>query len=279
MSRRIIVGSVILASGLAVSACGGGSSNATSSEAPSSAPASASSSEASETPSPTSESPTPTPTPTLDLPGSPTNVVAVAGRGTITVKWKAPKSDGGQALSGFSASVIPGGQECAAPAGKLVCKITGLDDGTSYQVYVSSLSEAGASEPSAGVKVKTLPTPPKVYEQLSKRDWALILKAPDDYVGKTYVIYGDIYQFDAATGTDGFLAHASYEDTLSYGYFTGDNAVFRGSTAMLKKFVEGDVFKAKVTVGGSYSYDTQAGGNTTVPDFTIDSITQIGSSD
>jgi hypothetical protein len=39
--------------------------------------------------------------------------------------------------------------------------------------------------------------------------------------------------------------------------------------------VTNDQFKAEVTVGGSFSYDTQIGGNTTVPVLQIDSITVL----
>ena len=35
--------------------------------------------------------------------------------------------------------------------------------------------------------------------------------------------------------------------------------------------------RAKVEVVGSYSYDTQTGGNTTVPSFSVQSIERIGS--
>ncbi len=48
---------------------------------------------------------------------------------------------------------------------------------------------------------------------------------------------------------------------------------------MLGSVVKGDVFEAQVIVGGSFSYDTQIGGNTTVPKFEIVSINVYGSTD
>ena len=44
----------------------------------------------------------------------------------------------------------------------------------------------------------------------------------------------------------------------------------------MSDFVEGDIVQMNVVVMGSYSYDTQAGGNTTVPSFSIAKITRKG---
>ena len=49
-----------------------------------------------------------------------------------------------------------------------------------------------------------------------------------------------------------------------------------GDADDLSDVVEDDVFKATVTVLGSYSYDTQIGGNTTVPHLQINKIKVIG---
>ena len=61
-----------------------------------------------------------------------------------------------------------------------------------------------------------------------------------------------------------------------YGYFDGENSWMEGKASKLEDLVEDDVFKATVTMVGSYSYDTQAGGNTTVPELQVDSIKQFG---
>ncbi|HEY5467559.1 MAG TPA: hypothetical protein VIK85_00455 [Coriobacteriia bacterium] len=120
---------------------------------------------------------------------------------------------------------------------------------------------------------------PKVYEHLSTRGFKLLAKDPDSYVGKKYYIYGQITQFDAATGTEMFLAAVGPKKLRkSYGYvFYPQPAFLNGTDSQLKKYVVGDLFTAKVTVLGSYSYDTQAGGRTTVPQFQIDSISRNGS--
>jgi hypothetical protein len=126
------------------------------------------------------------------------------------------------------------------------------------------------------------PAPEKTsYKTLSARQFKLMVKDPDAYIGKTYVVYGEITQFDSATGTDTFRADTGPKKLrISYGYVDYDqNSFLQGTESKLKKLVEGDCFKAKVTVLGSFSYDTQAGGNTTVPLFQVDSISVYGSTD
>lgn len=115
---------------------------------------------------------------------------------------------------------------------------------------------------------------PKVYAELSDREYKKLLKDPDSFEGKTYVIWGEVFQFDAATGNDSFLANSGYKKMpLSYGYSQySDNSMYAGDEKVLANVLSGDLFSAKVTVIGSYSYDTQAGGATTVPSFYVDSI-------
>ncbi len=151
----------------------------------------------------------------------------------------------------------------------------------------SEESAPAASSTASSTETKPTPTPtPKAtpkptYKALSSRQFKLLAKDPDAYIGRTYVIYGEITQFDAATGNDAFRANTGPKKLrISYGYVSYDqNTVLTGSTSKLKKLVEGDCFTAKVTVLGSYSYDTQVGGNTTVPSLYVDSISVYGSTD
>ncbi|HEY2916024.1 MAG TPA: hypothetical protein VGI98_02300, partial [Candidatus Limnocylindrales bacterium] len=104
-----------------------------------------------------------------------------------------------------------------------------------------------------------------------------IVKNPDAYIGNHYQVWACIFQFDAATGPDDFLAYASYAK-IPYWYLDGDNSAFGVIGApSLDSYVEGDILFMDVTVLGSYSYDTQSGGNTTVPSFLIDKVARKGS--
>jgi hypothetical protein len=124
-------------------------------------------------------------------------------------------------------------------------------------------------------KPKPKPTTPPATT-VTARQWAKVVKSPDNYIGKRYIIYGEVTQFDSATGDAAFLADTAYKNTTDYGYFDGESTWLNGDAAKLSDVVEKDVFKATVTVLGSYSYDTQIGGNTTVPELQINKIKVIG---
>lgn len=121
------------------------------------------------------------------------------------------------------------------------------------------------------------PTPtPISYATLTSRTWAQLVKAPDNYAGKTYTVWGCITQFDAATGPDTFRAQASYRKE-TYWYTSGTNALFTGDETQLTDFVADDVVSMHVLVVGSYTYDTTIGGSMTAPAFLVVDISRKGS--
>ncbi|WP_297650316.1 hypothetical protein [Pseudonocardia sp.] len=130
---------------------------------------------------------------------------------------------------------------------------------------------------SGGVDVATV-TPTGPPHAVSARDWQLIAKDPDSHKGESIIVYGEVIQFDAATGTSGLRAEVDgVEHPLQSGFADySTNTVIAGDPAVLKNVVEKDVFKASVTVAGSTSYDTQIGGHTTAPTLQIQSIQVTG---
>jgi hypothetical protein len=95
--------------------------------------------------------------------------------------------------------------------------------------------------------------------------------------GRTIILYGHVTQFDAATGTSAFPANSgpkkqsdwfSYQESI---WATADNP------EILTDVVQDDLVKMFVVVEGSYSYDTQIGGNTTVPGVKVNIIKVTGS--
>ncbi|MFU8874350.1 hypothetical protein [Micromonospora sp. SL4-19] len=128
-----------------------------------------------------------------------------------------------------------------------------------------------SAAPSPTTTTPPLKPKPPSYKTLSARQWKLIAKNPDAHLGEHYVVYGRVTQFDAATGTETFRADvADRRMPDKYDYET--NTMLSGSESGLANLVEDDIFRAKVTVLGSYSYDTQIGGSTTVPLLQVDSI-------
>lgn len=146
----------------------------------------------------------------------------------------------------------------------------------------ASTPTASASTPEGKPAPEEKPTPtatkrPKVtYKDVSERALAKIVRDPDSHAGESIVVYGEITQYDSATGLDSFRADVAHRNTTSYGFFDGENAVLTGDEADFEDLIEGDVFRAKVLVLGSLSYDTQIGGSTTVPQFMVTSISRIG---
>lgn len=179
----------------------------------------------------------------------------------------------GMVLGGVATSGGNRTQPVAMPTSTVTVTAPSLGETPTPTGSVTTTEEPTDSLSPASTPVK------KDYKSLSSRTFKLLVKDPDSYIGKTYLIYGEITQFDAATGTDTFRADTGPKKLrISYGYVDyPQNSFLTGTESQLKKVVEGDCFKAKVTVFGSYSYDTQAGGNTTVPLFQVDSVSVYGS--
>jgi hypothetical protein len=134
-------------------------------------------------------------------------------------------------------------------------------------------------EPTPDPTPAPTPKPTKVeYKKLSDRSWAKLVKAPDDYIGRTYQVWACVTQFDAATGPDTFRGEASNKKR-EYWFLDAENALFTGEVRQLDDVVQDDVVVMNVSSLGSFTYDTQIGGETTVPWFSVAKITRKGSCD
>jgi hypothetical protein len=82
----------------------------------------------------------------ITKPDAPTGVSATSGENTsTTVSWIAP-SDGGSAITSYTAT-SNAGQTCSSPTTS--CSITGLTNGTPYTFTVTATNAIGTSDPSA----------------------------------------------------------------------------------------------------------------------------------
>lgn len=87
-------------------------------------------------------------------PSAPGTVSATAGAGQAFVSWSAPSSDGGAAVSSYTATATPGGASCTTTG--MSCVVPGLVSGTSYTFTVEATNSVGtslASTPSSPVSV------------------------------------------------------------------------------------------------------------------------------
>lgn len=147
------------------------------------------------------------------------------------------------------------------------------DSSTSASETPDAAAPAITEEPTA------VPPPAPAAPDLStfaptdERTFALIAKDPDAYIGTNLIVFGSITQLDSATGRCNMLVSAGAAQTeFSYDY--GQNTLATSGDGesdcpIFDPLVEGDHVKMWVTILGSYSYDTQIGGNTTVPLFEV----------
>ena len=84
-------------------------------------------------------------------PGAPTNVLAVAGNNSANLRWTAPASNGGSAITGYSIRVTlssTGAQVGAlrtAAANANTLLVTGLSNGTTYRFTVTATNAVGST--------------------------------------------------------------------------------------------------------------------------------------
>jgi titin len=102
----------------------------------------------------------------ITKPDAPTGVSATSGgNASTTVSWTAP-SDGGSAITGYTAT-SNAGQTCSSATTS--CSITGLTNGTAYTFTVTATNSIGISDPSAPSSAITpvAPAAPVVAAQTS----------------------------------------------------------------------------------------------------------------
>ncbi|MGW6174082.1 hypothetical protein ACWF5H_11370 [Arthrobacter sp. NPDC055138] len=135
-------------------------------------------------------------------------------------------------------------------------------------------AKAEAKKAAAKRKAKIDNAQPVSARQLSKLN-----KNPDKYADDVLVVYGRVYQFDAATGQCAFMAKISHAP-MTYDFEYEYNSMFTSGDGFidcpkLDDVVEDDIVQMTVTLEESFSYDTQAGGNTTVPKFKVEKISRL----
>ncbi|WP_147433601.1 hypothetical protein [Galactobacter caseinivorans] len=150
---------------------------------------------------------------------------------------------------------------------------------TESQEPVKTKAAPAGDDGLADVSTKSRKERIKSAKTVSSRNLNKLVKRPDGSKGKSFVLYAQVTQFDAATGECTFRASVS-QRRMSSSYDYEHNAMFVAGDAdteckYLDDVVTDDIVKIYVTSMGSYSYDTQVGGNTTVPLFYVDKISVL----
>ena len=222
--------------------------------------------------------PTPQPRPDLPYSGHQPPKKKRTGR---TVAIVGGSIFGGLVILGVIGSFLPDNTVQTADSAPLPNVVTTTTAAPSPEPVVTpTVKPKPAATTSKPVAPKTTAAPkPIVYKKLTKREWAKIAKSPDSHAGEAYTVYGVVTQFDSATGDDQFRADVDgVKHAPSYGFVDyPTNTLMTNITGDVSELVQDDLFTAKVIVIGSFSYDTQIGGETTVPQLSIISIKVTGS--
>lgn len=149
---------------------------------------------------------------------------------------------------------------------------------------VSSTTDAARTSPPPSSTPRSAPPPtvspadlarqrarldPATYQTITPREFALIVKDPEAHAGEKIVVYGVVSQFDSATGPQAFRAYTAATPGAGVLDFDENTVVLAEDSAILTDVVEGDLVTMWVEVDGTYSYTTQLGGQTTVPQFSV----------
>jgi hypothetical protein len=148
-------------------------------------------------PSP-SASPTPAPGDGAHAPYAPQDVEVTPGARRIAVTWVVPDSDGGSAITGYTAQAFrtaTGGTpvaSCQVPGDRYTCAITGLTGGQKHFVEVTATNAAGTSAAPARAAVTpwAVPGAPRsVTAKSSDRKVTAGWKAPESNGGTAITGY------------------------------------------------------------------------------------------
>ncbi len=109
----------------------------------------------------------------IGVPGAPTIAIAQAGNAQATLSYSAPTSDGGAAISSYTASCTSGPQPVTATTTALSVTVTGLTNGVAYDCTVSASNSVGAGPASSSVRVTPIAPPvPMLVEVVSQKTHA-----------------------------------------------------------------------------------------------------------
>src|SRR5829696_7880941 len=170
---------------------------------------------------------------------------------------------GSTMLFGIALSATRDGAITAEPADRVTATATATQDAS--ESPLPSPAETAQSQPKETSK-------PVQAVKVTEQQWAKVVKNPDAHIGERYIIYGQVTQLDSATGTNTFRAETAHTVTTEYGFYEGADTVLTGNEKDLSDLVEGDVFRATVTVVGRFDDDTHMAGNKTVPYLTVDKL-------
>jgi hypothetical protein len=98
-------------------------------------------------------------------PGAPTLLVATPSSTTVALSWTAPSSNGGSAITLYTATSTPGSFTCTSATTS--CTINGLTNGTYYSFSVTATNVAGTGPASANFDTQMSALAPALWYKLA----------------------------------------------------------------------------------------------------------------
>lgn len=207
------------------------------------------------------------------VPGAPTGVSAVAGNALATVTFTAPASDGGSAITGYTATSNPSGFTGNGSASPIT--VTGLINGTAYTFTVTATNSIGTGPassasnsitPSTSLTVPGAPTGVSATGGYEKATVTFI--APVNNGGSSITGYTVTSNPGGFTGTgsaspvtvNGLPALISYTFTV-----TATNAIGEGPASSASNSVTPTTVPGSPTIGTATKGNAQASVSFTAP--------------
>ncbi len=159
----------------------------------------------------------------IGTPGQPLDLIVRPGRGSETVSWSPPLSDGGTQVTGYLVSNSENSQVRSVGANAVEATFTGLTLGTSISISVEAQNAQGAGKPAVSTATSSVIAPPDGLGY-----W---LVASDGGVFS----YGDAGFFGSAGAihlAQPIVAMSSTPDGLGYWLVASDGGVFSYGDAL-----------------------------------------------
>lgn len=142
------------------------------------------------------------------VPGAPLSPVATAGRGSVALRWSAPSSTGGAAITGYRVQRSTNGTTWttvtnSAPLTRTFT-VTGLTNGTRYQFRIAANNVAGSGANSTVVSAtpRTVPgAPTALAGRPGRKSVVLTWRAPSATGGSPITAYRVEYSTNGRTWT------------------------------------------------------------------------------
>ena len=208
----------------------------------------------------------------IAVPDAPTIGTAFAGDAQASVSFTAPVSDGGSAITGYTATSSPGD---FTGTGTSPITVTGLTNGTAYTFSITATNAIGTSNPSSAsnsVTPATVPNAPTIGTAVAGNGEASIsFIAPSNDGGSPITQYTATSSPGGFTGTlsqagSGSITVSGLSNGTAYTFsVTATNAIGTSNPSSASNSVTPATVPDAPTIGTAFAGDAQASVSFTAP--------------